>query len=81
VAPGKRAKLRPGRAAMAARTKPKAMTLEETLEILGAGQLKMDDGRRPLINNDGRGASAEASKNKPSRFGRLLERLSERLGS
>jgi hypothetical protein len=82
VAPGKRAKLRPGgRAAMATRSKPKAMTLEETLEILGAGQLKMDDGRRPLINNDGRGASAEASKNKPSRFGRLLERLSERLGS
>jgi len=81
VAPGKRAKLRPGRAAMAARSKPKAMTLEETLEILGAGQLKMDDGRRPLINNDGRGAAVEASKNKSSRFGRLLERLSERLGS
>ena len=81
VAPGKRAKLRPGRAAMAARAKPKAMTLEETLEILGAGQLKMDDGRRPLINNDSRGAAAEASKNKTSRFGRLLERLSERLGS
>jgi hypothetical protein len=80
-APGKRAKLRPGRAAMAARAKPKAMTLEETLEILGAGQLKMDDGRRPLINNDSRGAAAEASKDKPSRFGRLLERLSERLGS
>jgi hypothetical protein len=81
VAPGKRAKLRPGRAAMAARAKPKTMTLEETLEILGAGQLKMDDGRRPLINNDARGAAADASKNKPSRFGRLLERLSERLGS
>ncbi len=81
VAPGKRAKLRPGRAAMAARAKPKAMTLEETLEILGAGQLKMEDGRRPLINNDARGTTAEASKNKPSRFGRLLERLSERLGS
>jgi hypothetical protein len=81
VAPGKRAKLRPGRAAMAARAKPRAMTLEETLEILGAGELKMDDGRRPLINNDGRGAAAEAAKNKPSRFGRLLERLSERLGS
>jgi len=81
VAPGKRAKLRPGRAAMAARAKPKAMTLEETLEILGAGQLKMEDGRRPLINNDGRTATAESSKNKTSRFGRLLERLSERLGS
>ena len=81
LAPGKRAKLRPGRAAMAARAKPKTMTLEETLEILGAGQLKMDDGRRALINDDGRGAAAETSKNKPSRFGRLLERLSERLGS
>jgi hypothetical protein len=84
LAPGKRAKLRPGRAPAAARaSKPRTMTLEETLEILGAGELKMDDGRRALINNDAaaRAASADASKGKPSRFGRLLERLSERLGS
>ena len=58
------------------------MTLEETLEILGAGELQMDDGRRALIN-DGltRAPAGEAAKEKPSRFGRLLERLSERLGS
>jgi hypothetical protein len=83
VAPGKRAKLRPGRAPAAVRaSKPRTMTLEETLEILGAGELKMDDGRRALINNDAaaRAAAADA-KGKPSRFGRLLERLSERLGS
>jgi hypothetical protein len=83
VAPGKRAKLRPGRASAVVRaSKPRTMTLEETLEILGAGELKMDDGRRALINNDAaaRAASADA-KGKPSRFGRLLERLSERLGS
>ena len=81
-APGKRAKLRPARAPVAPRGKPKAMTLEETLEILGAGELKMDDGRRALINDDGAArSSVRADKSKPSRFGRLLERLSERLGS
>ena len=80
-APGKRAKLRTGRQ-VNGRAKSKAMTLEETLEILGAGQLQMDDGRKPLINDTApRGASPEPAKGKPSRFGRLLERLSERLGS
>jgi hypothetical protein len=57
------------------------MTLEETLEILGAGKLEMDDGRRALINDSApRAPSREPAKGKPSRFGRLLERLSERLG-
>jgi len=80
-APGKRAKFRAGRP-INGRAKTKPMTLEETLEILGAGELKMDDGRRPLINDSTpRPSSADASKEKPSRFGRLLERLSERLGS
>ena len=80
-APGKRAKLRTGRQ-VSGRAKSKPMTLEETLEILGAGQLQMDDGRRPLINDSTpRAPSPEPSKGKPSRFGRLLERLSERLGS
>jgi hypothetical protein len=80
-APGKRAKLRTGRQ-VNGRAKSKPMTLEETLEILGAGQLQMDDGRKPLINDTAlRGSSPEPAKGKPSRFGRLLERLSERLGS
>jgi hypothetical protein len=80
-APGKRAKLRAGRQ-INGRAKSKAMTLEETLEILGAGSLQIEDSRRPLINEDApRGGTTEQAKGKPSRFGRLLERLSERLGS
>ena len=78
--PGKRAKLRPGRQ-VNARTRVKAKTLEETLEILGAGQLEVDDGRGPTINDSGsrrvRGDGAKGAKS--SRIGRLLERLSERL--
>jgi hypothetical protein len=58
------------------------MTLEETLEILGAGELRMDDGRAPLINESGTShAPAKPPKNKASRLGRLFERLSERMGS
>jgi hypothetical protein len=80
-APGKRAKLRAGRQ-VNGRARSKAMTLEETLEILGAGSLQIEDSRRPLINEDApRGGATEQAKGKPSRFGRLLERLSERLGS
>jgi hypothetical protein len=80
-APGKRAKLRAGRQ-VNGRAKSKAMTLEETLEILGAGSLQIEDSRRPLINEDApRGGATEQAKGKSSRFGRLLERLSERLGS
>jgi hypothetical protein len=78
-APGKRAKLRTqvnGRA----RTRP--MTLEETLEILGAGELKMDESRAPLINDSSVAQPRpQPSKNKASRLGRLFERLSERMGS
>jgi hypothetical protein len=83
-APGKRAKLRtPAQAA--ARAKPKKLTLEETLEILGAGDLKVDDGRGELLNTD-TAANAAApksapSKGKASRLGRLFERLSERIGN
>jgi hypothetical protein len=84
-APGKRAKLR-APAQPSTRAKPKKLTLEETLEILGAGELKVDDGRKPLLDNDS-GASAAAPKpqgtkgSKPSRLGRLFERLSERIGN
>jgi len=80
-APGKRAKLRT-QGAVHGRSKTKTMTLEETLEILGAGELQMDDGREPLINKSGAAqVRAKPVKNKASRLGRLFERLSERMGS
>jgi hypothetical protein len=53
-------------------------TLEETLEILGAGELEMDNGNGESINESGvRHLRVEVQKNTP--FGRLLERLSERV--
>jgi hypothetical protein len=80
-APGKRAKLRT-QSAVSGRPRTKPMTLEETLEILGAGELKMDDGRQPLIDQSVEAhARAKPAKNKASRLGKLFERLSERMGS
>jgi hypothetical protein len=53
-------------------------TLEETLEILGAGELEMDNGNGESMNETGvRHLRVEVQKNTP--FGRLLERLSERV--
>jgi hypothetical protein len=53
-------------------------TLEETLEILGAGELEMDGGNGESLNESGvRHLRVEVQKNTP--FGRLLERLSERV--
>jgi hypothetical protein len=53
-------------------------TLEETLEILGAGELEMDNGSGETMNETGvRHLRVEVQKNTP--FGRLLERLSERV--
>ena len=53
-------------------------TLEETLEILGASQLTIDDGRRATINDSGvRHLRVEVQRNSP--FSKLLERLSERM--
>jgi hypothetical protein len=53
-------------------------TLEETLEILGAGELEMDNGNGETMNESGvRHLRVEIQKNTP--FGRLLERLSERV--
>jgi hypothetical protein len=81
AAPGKRAKLRT-QGAVSGRARTKPMTLEETLEILGAGELKMDEGRQPLIDESLEAhARAKPAKNKASRLGRLFERLSERMGS
>src|SRR5262249_10076405 len=53
-------------------------TLEETLEILGAGQLTIDTGRGESINDSGvRHLRVEVQRNSP--FSKLIERLSERL--
>ena len=53
-------------------------SLEETLEILGAGSLEIDNGRGELINESGvRHIKVEVRKNSP--FQRLLARLTERV--
>jgi hypothetical protein len=66
-----------------AKAKAKPMTLEETLEILGAGELEVDQEHRALINDSGvRHLQLESVKpGKPSRLGKLFERLAERLGT
>ena len=63
---------------MRARDARSPQTLEETLEILGAGELEMDNGNGESMNESGvRHLRVEVQKNTP--FGRLLERLSERV--
>jgi hypothetical protein len=53
-------------------------SLEETLEILGAGNLEIDNGRGELINESGvRHTHVEVRKNSP--FARLVARLTERM--
>jgi hypothetical protein len=81
--PGKRAKLRaaPGAKPAAKRPAPnRPLSLEETLEILGAGDLQMEDRRGELLND-----SAQHERKRPapsgSRFSRLINRLAERLGN
>jgi hypothetical protein len=80
-APGKRAKVRkPGQVNAHTPVKPK--TLEETLEILGANQLKVDDEPGASINDSGvRHLSLQTAKTRPSKLSRLIGRLSERMGS
>lgn len=52
-------------------------TLEETLEILGANELAIDDGRDTAINGRGSDLSRKTERSTP--FARLLERLGERV--
>jgi len=53
-------------------------SLEETLEILGAGSLEIDNGRGELVNDTGvRHLKIEVRKNSP--FQRLITRLTERV--
>ena len=66
------------RATVGARERRGPHTLEETLEILGAGQLSIDNGNGTTLNDSGvRHLRVEVQKNSP--FSKLLERLSERL--
>ncbi|HTP39867.1 MAG TPA: hypothetical protein VMI92_09875 [Steroidobacteraceae bacterium] len=90
-APGKRAKLRPAAAdkssdtARTGKHRRAPLTLEETLEILGAGELQVAENRVELLNDSGvRHLSQQAMKpasSKGSRFSRLMDRLSERKSS
>jgi hypothetical protein len=71
-------KARGRNARVAARDSRSPQTLEETLEILGASQLTIDDGRTASINDSGvRHLRVEVQRNSP--FSKLLVRLSERL--
>jgi hypothetical protein len=81
--PGKRAKLRVAQGTKPVSKRPthnRPLSLEETLEILGAGDLKVDNGRGELVND----ASRRERKTPPpsgSRFSRLINRLADRLGN
>jgi hypothetical protein len=74
--PAARRPLKPGR--VRAREQRSPHTLEETLEILGAGELEIDNGTGETLNESGvRHLRVQVQKNTP--FSRLLERLSERV--
>ncbi len=60
-----------------ARERRTPQTLEETLEILGANELAIDNGGDSLSDTGVRHLRVEVQKNTP--FSRLLERLSERV--
>lgn len=67
---------RPAR--VGARERRGGPSLEETLEILGATELTIEDDRGELLNDTGvRHLQVEVQKNSP--FSRLLERLSDRI--
>jgi hypothetical protein len=82
-ASGKRSKLRvaQGMKPVSKRVRQSGppLSLEETLEILGAGELQVDNGRGELMNDASRHDRKGAPK-RSSRFGRLISRLAERLG-
>jgi hypothetical protein len=80
AAPGKRAKLRAASATKSGGKRPRALSLEETLEILGAGELQIDNGSGELMNDKARSDRKQPAPSS-SRFGRLINRLAERLGN
>ena len=65
-----------GAGRIGARERRGPQTLEETLEILGAGELEVDSARESVNEAGVRHLRVEVQKNTP--FSRLLERLSER---
>ncbi|MBS0387277.1 MAG: hypothetical protein JSR15_02265 [Proteobacteria bacterium] len=83
--PGKRAKLRVAQGTKPVGKRPahkRPLSLEETLEILGAGELQVDNGRGELLNDSSRRERKRAPATPSgSRFGRLINRLAERLGN
>jgi hypothetical protein len=82
--PGKRAKLRnaPGGKPVSRRTTPnRQLSLEETLEILGAGELQMESSRRRELLSESAVRDRRRPEASTSRFGRLINRLAERLGN
>jgi hypothetical protein len=61
-----------------AREQRSPKTLEETLEILGASELEIDNGRGETLNDTGvRHLRVEVQKNTP--FAKLLDRIAERV--
>ncbi|HEY4747089.1 MAG TPA: hypothetical protein VIH38_05975, partial [Steroidobacteraceae bacterium] len=77
AAPAK-GRTRGGAGKVGARERRGPQTLEETLEILGASQLTIDEGSGETLNDSGvRHLRVEVQKNSP--FTRLLKRLSERI--
>ncbi|MDE2252311.1 MAG: hypothetical protein KGL25_13000, partial [Gammaproteobacteria bacterium] len=82
--PGKRAKPRVAQGTRPVSKRPnhnRPLSLEETLEILGAGELQVDNDRGELLNDDSRHERKSAATPGGSRFGRLINRLAERLGN
>ncbi len=82
--PGKRAKLRnpAGGKPSGKRSAPnRALSLEETLEILGAGELQMESNKRRDLLSESAVRDRKAPEASTSRFGRLINRLAERLGN
>jgi hypothetical protein len=77
---GKRAKLRVAQGAKPVSKRPRPLSLEETLEILGAGDLSLEKGRGELMNDKSKRDRKPATP-ASSRFGRLINRLAERLGN
>jgi len=78
--PGKRAKQRVAQGTRPVSKRPRALSLEETLEILGAGELQMENSRGELMNDKARHDRKQPTPSS-SRFGRLINRLAERLGN
>jgi hypothetical protein len=78
--PGKRAKARAAPAPKPASKRPRPLSLEETLEILGAGDLSLEKSRKELINDPSRGDRKQSAPSS-SKFGRLINRLAERFGN